>query len=750
MRKILNVSRRGFLQTTGLAAGSLVLGTAVAPSGPVWAAPGATADFAPNVFIKLSPDGVVTLIAHRSEMGQGVRTSLPQIMADELEADWAMVRVEQAEGDLKYGDQYTDGSRSVVKNFDRLRDMAATVRTMLEHAAAVEWGVDPSEVRAQNHKVIHAASGREVPYGDLVESASEMEVPSEIKLKARQDWRYIGKPVPIVDLADMTHGRAVYGIDIVLPGMKYAAIQRPPVLLGKVVSYDDAETLKVPGVERVVELAGPKPPVAYQPLGGLAVIASNTWAANEGRKRLKIEWQDGANAAFDTTAYRAELEERAKKPGDIRRMEGDIEAAFAEDGAKTVEAAYWSPHFVHAPMEVPVAVADVKDGACEVWASCQDGQALRTSAAEALGLDEAKVTAHVPLLGGAFGRKSKPDFGAEAALVSKAIGAPVKVTWLREDDVKNGYYHAAAAQFVRAAVGPDGMPSAWHHRTVFPPIMNIFTGQNKPGTWELDFGLTDLPYAVPNICIESGEAEPHVRIGWKRAVQNVFHAFAINSFTHELATAAGEDHLAYVRRLLGEDRILDLTASGVEDYFNYDNSIETYPIDTGRLRRVLDLAADKAGWGRDVAERTGLGLAVHRSFLTYVATVAEVAVDKAGKVSIPRVVMAVDAGTIVNPDRVRSQMEGACIYAMSAAFFGEITAKGGRVQQGNFDDYPVARMTDAPKSIEVHIVESEAPPGGVGEPGVPPFAPAVCNAIFAATGKRVRALPIGHTDLREA
>jgi len=754
MLKIENLSRRDFIKSAAVSGGAFVLGAKLTASRKAFAAaPVLPGSFEPNVFIKLAKDGTVTLLAHRSEMGQGSRTGLPQIMADELEADWGRVVIEQAEGDVdKYGDQNTDGSASVVKNFDRMREFGAAARTMLEQAAAQKWGADASLCHARNHQVVNDKTGEALDFGELAEIASKLEVPAaeSVKLKDRKDWRYIGKPMPIYDLHDMTRGAAVYGIDVTMPGMKHASIERPPVLLGKVRSYDASAALAVPGVEQVVQLPVPKEPLGFQALGGLAVIASNTWAAMEGRKKLTVEWEDGANRVYDSAGYRKTLEAATKQPGDIRRMEGDIEAAFKGDG-KTLEATYYSPHFVHAPMEVPVAVANVSDGKCEVWACCQNAPALRATAAAAIGMDEANVTARVTLLGGAFGRKSKPDFGAEAAIVSKAIGAPVKVTWTREDDVRNGYYHAAAAQYVRAALDDKGRPKAWHHRTVFPPIMSLFQpGQRKPGTWELDFGLTDLPYDVPSICIESGEADVHVRIGWKRSVQNIFHAFAVNSFTGELAAAAGRDHLDYLLELIGPARHIDLTQGGVTDYFNYGSPIERYPIDTGRLANVLKIAADKAGWGKSLPARRGMGLAVHRSFLTYVATVIEVEVSKEGKLAIPRIVMAVDPGTVVNPDRVTAQMEGACIYGMSAAVFGEITAKAGRVQQSNFHDYQVARMTDAPKEIEVHIVESTAPPGGVGEPGVPPFAPALCNAVFAATGKRIRALPIAQHDLSEA
>jgi isoquinoline 1-oxidoreductase beta subunit len=750
MLPIENVSRRSVLQGLAVGAGSLVLSGKLMGPRQAGAVPELGTPLAPNVFVAIANDGQVTLTAHRSEMGQGIRTSLAQLLADELEADWTRITVLQAEGDEKYGDQYTDGSRSVVKNFDRLRQFGAVARTMLEQAAAKSWGVDAADCQGRNHQVVNLKTNETLDYGELVAAAVELPVPAveQVKLKPRDQWRYIGKPMPIVDMADITHGKAIFGIDVRLPGMKYASVHRCPVLLGTIKSYDASEALKVPGVEKVVEIPSAKQPVEFQALGGLAVVAGNTWAANEGRKKLKVEWDLGPNIVYDSLTYQKTLEATAQKPGRVRRMDGDIQAAFASAGT-VIEAAYWSPHFVHAPMEVPSATADVRDEGAEVWACCQDAQALRKTAAAAIGMDPAKVTARVTLLGGAFGRKSKPDFGAEAAIVSKAVGAPVKVTWTREDDIQNGYYHAAAAQTVRAAVDDKGMPAAWHQRTVFPPIMSTFDPTQKlPWSWELDFGLTDLPYAIPNICLESGEADVHVRIGWKRSVQNIFHAFAINSFVDELAAAAGRDPVEYKLELLGPDRIIDLTKSQVEDYFNYDNSVETYPIDTGRLANVIRLAAEKAGWKQKTGERRAMGLAAHRSFLSYVATIVEAEVSPDGVVSIPRVVMAVDVGTIVNPDRVTAQMEGACIYAMSAAFFGEITAKEGAIQQSNFDNYPVARMASAPKVIEVHLVDSDAPPGGVGEPGVPPFAPALCNAIFAATGTRVRTLPIVHSGLK--
>jgi isoquinoline 1-oxidoreductase beta subunit len=749
MSSIINCSRRSALKAIG-AAGGLVLGTRLLPGGFKIAAAAGEAGLAPNAFVSIAKDGTVTLFAHRSEMGQGIRTGLTMLLADELEADWSRVKVQQADGNEKYGDQYTDGSRSIVKNYQRLREFGAAARQMLEQAAAKTWGVDVAEVKAQNHTVVHAASGKSLGYGELVETAATLPVPeaAALKLKDPKDFRYIGKEMPIVDLQDMMVGAAKYTIDIRLPGMKYASVERCPVVLGKFASYDASETLKVAGVEKVVEIPVPTKPVMFKPLGGIAVVATNSWAAMEGRRKLKVQWDLGENAAYDTDTARKEMETTASQPGDRFRSSGNAETALA-GGGKTLEATYYTPHFVHAPMEPPGAVADVKGDKVEVWSSTQDAQAAQATVAEALGIDKANVTSHVPLLGGAFGRKSKPDFAAEAALISRAVGAPVKVTWMREDDIKHGYYHSSSVQYVKAAVDDRGKATAWLHRSVFPPITSIFTADAaKPDSWELDFGLTDLPYDIPNIALENGPAPARVRIGWMRSVQNVFHAFAINSFVDELAQAAGRDPVEYLLDLIGPARKIDLTASGVKQYFNYDNSTDVYPIDTGRLTNVVKVVAEKAGWGKQLPKGQGLGIAAHRAFLTYVATVVHVEVSKDGKtVTIPRIDMAVDAGIVVNPDRVKAQMEGANIYGMSSARFGEITAKDGRIQQSNFDDYLVARIGDAPREVNVHLVESTAPPGGVGEPGLPPFAPALCNAIFAATGKRVRSLPISKHDL---
>jgi isoquinoline 1-oxidoreductase beta subunit len=516
------------------------------------------------------------------------------------------------------------------------------------------------------------------------------------------------------------------------------------VTYGTVKSYDATEALKVPGVERVLAIPHTAPPIAFNTLGGIAVVASNTWSATEGRKKLKIEWDYGDNVVYTSESYRKGMEETARKPGRVVRQEGNVDKAFAS-AAKVVEADFYVPHFAHATMEPPAAVARVESGKCEVWSACQDPQAARTTVAKALGIDEADVISRVPLLGGAFGRKSKPDFAAEAALISKAIGAPVKVTWTREDDLQHGYYHSVSAQYIKAALDQNGKTIAWQHRTVFPTIWSTFKPDPQEAQKiELSLGFLDLPYAIPNISLENGKAKAHVRIGWLRSVCNIYHAYAINTMANMLAEAAGRDPLEYLLELIGPQRILDLSKT---DYWNYDQTYDDYPIDTGRLANVLKLAATKSGYGQQLPARHGIGLAVHRSFTTYVGMAVQAAVSKDGKVSIPRVDVAVDAGRVVHPDRVRAQMEGACLYGMSAACYSEISAKEGQIVQSNFHDYQVVRIADAPRMTYVHIVESDAPPGGIGEPGTPPFAPALCNAIYAATGKRILSLPISKHNL---
>jgi isoquinoline 1-oxidoreductase beta subunit len=748
MIRIENLSRRDILRGMGLGSG-LVLGLHVGfRSLPAWAAP--ETQFAPNVYVSIDESGTVTIVAHRSEMGTGIKTALPMVLADELQADWDRVKVVQADGDVKYGDQNTDGSRSMRQFYQPLREAGALARQVLEEAAARVWNVDAASCRAQNHAVVHEATGRRLGFGDLVKVAADLPLPSadhmQLRFKPASTRRYVGKPIPIVDLADIVRGRATYGIDVVVPGMKYASIERCPVYGGRAKSIDSKAALAMPGVEKVIEIEATPIPSGFNPLGGIAVIANNTWAAQQGREKLKIDWDLGPNAGYDTTAYRAELEATARLPGRLVRGEGDVADAL-HSAAQRVSADYFVPHYAHAPMEVPTAVAHVTGDRCEVWAPTQSPQGARTVVAQALGFAENQVTLHVTLLGGGFGRKSKPDYIAEAAVLSQKLGAPVKVTWTRPDDLQHDYYHAICAQHLEAALDAQGRATAWLHRTVFPPIEATFQPDVTYGSaGELQQGVTDMPYDIPNVRCENGAAVNHVRIGWYRSVFNIPHAFAVCSFTDELAAAAGQDPLEYLRQLIGAPRHIDLRALGV-DYPNYGGSFDVYPIDTGRLRGVLDLVAARSGWGQKLPARQGRGIAVHRSFLSYVAVVAQVAVGNDGQVTIPRIDMAIDCGLVVNPDRVRAQLEGAAIMAISNALYSNISAKEGRIEQGNFDDYAVARIDITPDT-HVHLVDSDAAPAGVGEPGVPPTAPAICNAIYAATGKRIRSLPIDPQLLR--
>jgi isoquinoline 1-oxidoreductase beta subunit len=702
----------------------------------------------PLVFVAIADDGAVTIVCHRSEMGQGIRTSLPMVVADEMEANWLHVKVEQAPGDeVKYGNQDTDGSRSMRHYFMPMRRVGAAARQMLESAAAMHWQVPVSEVKAELHQVLHVASGKTLGFGELAKAAAKLTVPARDSLRLKQpaEFRYIGKGwLKIIDGQNIVSGKAQYGIDTRLADMLYAVVARPPVLGGKVSKFDAKEALKVPGVVKVVELKSSPLPADFNPLGGVAVIASNTWAAIQGRKALKIEWAHGPHASYDSVAYKAELEAAARQPGKVVRNEGDVDTAF-KSTQKQITAEYYAPHLAQAPMEPPAATARIVKGHCEVWACSQAPQVSRERVAKWLKLPEDKVTIHVTLLGGGFGRKSKPDYVIEAALLSQAMhGQPVKVTWTREDDLHHSYFHTVSLERLEAAVDDDGKPLAWLHRTVAPSIASTFGPDSKHQMpLELGMGVINVPFTIPNIRIENPEAEAHTRIGWFRSVSNIPRAFAVQSFVAELAAAAGRDHKEYLLDLLGPERKVDPTSLG--DVWNHGESPQTYPVDIGRLRRVIDTVTHKAAWGRTLPAGRGLGLAAHYSFLTYVGVVVEVVVDDAGKLSIPRVDIAIDCGPQVNPERVRSQMEGACIMGISLATLGEISFKNGAVQQDNFHTYQLTRIDDAPRDIRVHLLPSaeyDAPLGGVGEPAVPPIAPALCNAIFAATGRRIRELPI--------
>lgn len=748
-------NRRGFLKGI-LGAGAFVLSVRWLP-GELFAASGnanaaqamSKAALQPSVYLAIDTDGTVYIIAHRSEMGSGSRTAVPRILADELDADWARVKLVQATGDEKYGDQDTDGSHSVRSFFDIFRESGATARLMLVRAAAAKWGAPEAECSTEPHSVVHKPSGKKLGYGELAAAAAKLEVPKkeEVKLKPRSEWRYIGKDTSSYDLKEMCTGKAVYGQDTRMEGMLYASVAHPPVFGSSVKSVDDKAALSVAGVKQTATIDAFKPPIAMQALGGVAVLADNTWAAMQGKKKLKIEWEKGPHSVWNSGPYKKELQETARKAGKVVRENGNVDAEFAK-GEKIVEAEYYAPMLAHASMEPPAALAVYRDGKAEVWAPTQSPQGARDAVAQALGLKKEDVTVQVTLLGGAFGRKSFPDFAVEAAVLSKKTGKPVKVVWSREDDIKFDTYHSVAAMYMKASLGADGKPAAWLQRSVFPPIGSTFdAGTTYSAPDELGLGFTDVPFALANFRAENGPATAHVRIGWFRSVANVYHAFGIQSFADELAHAAGKDPVEYLLQLLGPDRVIPRSELPKE-FPNYDGDYEQYPIDTGRHRRVLTLAAEKAGWGKQKQGKGfGMGIALHRSFLTYVATVVQVEMDSAGQVQVKQVHTAVDAGTVVNPEMVRQQFEGAAVMGTSLAFYGEITATNGVIDQSNFDSFQVARMNVAPRETNVHIVPSDAPPAGIGEPGLPPFAPALCNAIFAATGKRIRELPLSKAGL---
>ena len=753
MIQVENVSRRGFLKGM-LGAGALVLSAQILPERLFGANVNAgesgmsKAVFEPSVYLAVDTDGTVYIVCHRAEMGSGNRTGLPRIVADELDADWNRVKVVQAPGDPKYGDQDTDGSHSVRDFFVPLREAGATGRLMLVRAAAETWGVPEKECTTESSAVVHKASGKKLGYGELARTAAKLPVPKkeELQLKKPSEWKYIGKPASSYDLKDMVSGKATYGQDLHMDGMLYASVAHPPVYGSTVRSVDDAAALKVAGVKQTAVIDTFKPPVTMQALGGVAVLADSTYAAFQGKKKLKVEWQTSEHSVWTSDAYRKELEATSRKPCKVVRENGNVDAQFAK-GEKIVEAQYYAPMLAHASMEPPAALAVYRDGKVEAWAPTQGPQGAAEAIAAAVGIKKEDVTVNVTLLGGAFGRKSFPDFVVEAAVLSKKTGKPVKVVWSREDDIKFDAFHSVAAMYFKASLGADGKPTAWLQRSVFPPIASTFEPKGEyADAGEIGLGFSDVPFAIPNQRVENGPAQAHTRIGWFRSVANIYHAYGIHSFADELAHAAGKDPVEYVLALLGQDRIIPKTELA-KDYKNYDGDYETYPIDAARFKRVVQIAAEKSGWGKQkLGNGCGMGLAVHRSFLTYVAAVVEVQV-KDNQVIVQRVHTALDAGTVVNPTTVKQQFEGAAVMGTGIAFYGEITATNGVIDQSNFDTFQVARMKVAPKETNIYIVESDAAPAGIGEPGLPPIAPAIYNAVFAATGKRIREMPLSKAGL---
>ncbi|MGI9066967.1 MAG: molybdopterin cofactor-binding domain-containing protein [Pyrinomonadaceae bacterium] len=709
------MKRRDFLRTGAAVGGGLLISLYL----PGWATarsadttPPTVGSFTPNAFIRIGTDDSVTIIVGKAEMGQGVYTSLPMLVAEELEADWSKIKVESAPVDAAYnhpafGIQMTGGSTSTASEWERLRKAGATGRLMLIAAAAQSWKVAPESLHAEKGFVVHAASGRRVSFGSLADAAAKVEPPKDVPLKDPKDFKLIGMPTRRLDTPAKLNGTAQFGLDVQIPGMMTAVVARAPVFGGKVVSFNADKAKAVAGVKSVVQVPS-----------GVAVIASGFWPAKLGREKLEINWDDGPGANLSTTGMREQYASLSKTPGLVARKVGDAATALA-GAAKTITAEYEVPYLAHAPMEPLNCVVDLRSDSCEIWTGTQFQTVDRMAAAGAAGLKPDQVKIHTTFLGGGFGRRANPasDFIIEAVQVAKAAKVPVKVVWTREDDLRGGYYRPMWYDRMVGGVDAAGNPVAWTHTIVGQSIMEgtAFAGFIKDGIDGASVeGAADLLYGIPNMQVDLHTPKLGVPVLWWRSVGHSHTGFATEAFFDELAHAGGKDPYQLRRTLLA---------------------------DKPRMRAVLDLVAQKANWGKPVPAGRGRGIATHFSFDSYVGQVAEVSVDKDGGVRVHRVVCAVDCGRVINPDSVKAQMEGGIIFGLTAALKDEITFDRGRVQQRNFHDYPMLRINESPE-IEVHIVPSTEKPTGVGEPGVPPVAPAVANAIFAATGKRVRKLPI--------
>src|SRR3989440_2644514 len=714
------VGRREFIRTGAAIGGGLLVSLhAPLPGRTSDALAAEEKDFALNAFVRIGTDESVTVISAHSEMGQGIYTSLPMLLNEELQADWSKIRVEAAPVDKVYnhpvfGMQMTGGSTTSPAEWERYRKMGAVARTMLVEAAARQWNVEAASCHVDKGVVIHGATGRRATYGSLANAAAQLTAPSEVPLKDAKAFTLIGKPTRRLDTPSKTNGTAQFGLDVSVPGMLTAVVARPPVFGGKVAKFDASETLKVPGVKAVKEVPS-----------GVAVIAERFWPAKIGRDKLVVDWDLGPNAALSTEQMLRDFAEMAKNPGTIAKKTGDPEAAL-KSAAKTITAEYDVPYLAHAMMEPLNCVVDLRADSCEIWTGTQFETVDRANAAQVAGLPPEKVQIHTTLLGGGFGRRANPasDFVVEAMHVAKVAGAPVKVAWTREDDLAGGWYRPMWHDRFAAGLDAQGYPIAWTHTIVGQSITEgtPFAAYtiNRDGVDSTSVeGAADLLYGIPNLQVDLHSPKIGVPVQWWRSVGHSHTGFSVEGFFDEVAHAGGKDPYELRRKLLANQP---------------------------RMSAVLQLVGQKAGWGKPLPPGRGRGIATHFSFDSYVAQVIEAAVDKDGTVRVHRVVCAVDCGRTVNPDIVKAQMEGGIIFGLTAALKTEITLENGRVQQHNFHDYPMLRMFESPE-IEVHIVPSEENPTGVGEPSVPPVAPALANAIFAATGKRVRRLPIRASDL---
>ncbi len=718
MNEIIKISRRTFLKTGAAIGGGLALGfTFPLTNSEAEAATKKSALFAPNAWLRIGTDGKVTVMLHKSEMGQGIMTSLPMLVAEELDADWTKVRAEFAPADPAYvslpmGEQMTGGSSAIRRSWEMLRKAGATARQMLIAAAAQTWDVAADTCRTENGEVIHQPSGRRLSYGALASKAAKLPVPTEVTLKEAKDFRILGTKVARLDTPAKVNGSAVFGIDVQVPDMLIARVLRCPVFGGKVARFDATKAKTIPGVRHVVQIES-----------GIAVVANGYWPAKLGLEALDVQWDEGALAELSSSNITAMYKQSAEQAGLVVRSDGEATRTL-EGAAKKLEAVYEVPYLAHAAMEPMNCTAHVRKDGCDIWVPTQGQTRTQQTAAKITGLRPEAIKVHTTLLGGGFGRRYEQDFVADAVQISQAIGKPVKVMWSREDDMQHDFYRPTTYNRLAAGLDAQGMPIAWTHRIVGPSIMSRLWPhlvQNGKDFTSIE-GAANVPYAIPHSQVDYVMKETGIPVGPWRSVGSSQNAFITECFLDEIAVAGGKDPYELRRQLL---------------------------TNAARHKAVLELAASKAGWGRPLPEGRFRGIAVHESFGSYVAEVAEVAVASDGNVRVHRVVCAVDCGMVVNPNTVEAQMEGAIVYGLTAALKGAITIDKGRVQQSNFHDYQMLRMNEMPV-IEVHILPSAEAPGGVGEPGVPPLAPAVANAVFAATGKRIRQLPIRAEELKKS
>jgi isoquinoline 1-oxidoreductase beta subunit len=744
IRNLTQVSRRDFLRAGAAGSAGLLIGFYL----PARGAEATAEKFAPNAYIEIRPNGDIHLWVARSEMGQGPRTSLAMILAEELDADWPRVKIEQADLDSRFGDQTTGGSLSIRSSWDPLRQAGATARAMLITAAANTWNVPASECTARNSEVFHAKTKRQLAYGQLVLKAATLPVPKDVPPKDPKDYRIVGTKKQRVDGQFIIIGEAHYGIDTKVPGMLYATVARPPVFGGRVKTFDATRAHAVPGVRKVVEVAAVEMPPLFGEerkensghqhylWGGVAVVADSTWQAIAGRRALAVEWDAGAGVDENTEKQRATCAELVKGHGKELRKIGDPEASLA-GAVKKIEAEYELPFLAHTTMEPPNCTANVRDGKCEVWAPVQNPGGLGTALVGALGLPASAITIHVTLLGGGFGRRLNIDYGVEAALISRAVGAPIKVQWTREDDLRHDYYRPMSHHRLRAGVDAQNNVATWLHHIAAPTTDGVYVGGDIADTGGTELAGVGLPNGtVPNYFLEASFLHTVVPRGYWRSVDVSWNHFAVQSFIDEIAAATKKDPLELRRQLIATKQ--PPAGEGGDEK----------PVNLERLRRVLDLGAEKSGWGKPLPAGRGRGMAALYSWGTYITQIAEVTVAKDGGVHVDRVVVAIDCGQVINPDMVAAQMEGGIVFGLTAALYGEITFEGGQTQQSNFNNYSMLRINEMPH-VEVHIVPSHESPGGCGEPPVPSIAPAVANAIFAATGKRLRRLPFQTQELAQ-